>query len=252
MAHSYRITASTGIHQGDRDYQQDQIALLKHPRVHGCLLAVVADGMGGKSGGRKASDQVLLTATQLFERFCPELDDAACLLKQIVQEAHLVIKLIAIAAEQEPHSTLAAFLIQANGQCHWVHTGDSRIYHYHQKNLIKRTLDHSYVQTLVNAGQITQAQAHTHPKSNILIGCLGTSDDPPMDFHCIAQLQPNDVLMCCSDGLWHYFTPAELGLVLSSLSPRESTEFLIQKARIRSGGKGDNLSLAVVKLEPLL
>jgi PPM family protein phosphatase len=251
MARSYRLSASTGIAQGDRDYQQDQIALLKHPHVHGCLLAVVADGMGGKSGGRKAADQVLLTATQLFERFRPGVDHAVTLLKQIVQEAHLVIKLIAIASEQEPHSTLAAFLIQANGECHWVHSGDSRIYHYHEKNLVKRTLDHSYVQALVSSGQITQAQAQNHPKSNFLIGCLGTNDDPPMDFHSITQLQPHDVLMCCSDGLWQYFTSAELGLILSSLSPRESTEFLIQKARTRACGKGDNLSLAVVKLESL-
>jgi len=44
----YRLTASTGIHKGDREYQQDQVALLKHPRVNGCLLAVVADGMGGR------------------------------------------------------------------------------------------------------------------------------------------------------------------------------------------------------------
>ena len=68
MSKGYRLTASTGIHKGDRDYQQDQIALLNHPRVNGCMLAVVADGMGGRSGGRKASDQVMLTAKQLFER----------------------------------------------------------------------------------------------------------------------------------------------------------------------------------------
>jgi hypothetical protein len=46
MATGYRLTASTGIHKGDREYQQDQIALLKHARVNGCILAIVADGMG--------------------------------------------------------------------------------------------------------------------------------------------------------------------------------------------------------------
>ena len=251
MSNGYRINASTGIHKGDRDYQQDQIALINHPRVNGCMLGVVADGMGGRSGGRKASDQVMLTASQLFERYSPERDDPPSLLRQIVEEAHLVIKLTAISSEQEPHSTIAAFLINPSGDCHWVHAGDSRIYHYHGNKMIKRTLDHSYVQSLVDKGEITDAEANTHPQSNILMGCLGTDDDPPMDFHYIPSLRPGDVLMICSDGVWHYFSPNELGSVLSALTPRESTEFLIDKARTRARGTGDNLSIAVVKFEPL-
>ena len=251
MASGYRLTASTGIHKGDRDYQQDQVALLKHPRIEGCLLAIVADGMGGRSGGRKASDQVMLTAKQLFERYDPDQDDAPSMLKQMVQEAHIVIKLTAISAEQEPHSTLAAFLINPAGDCHWVHAGDSRVYHFHGNKLIRRSMDHSYVQTLVDKGEITEEEANIHPQSNILMGCLGTEDDPPMDVHYIAQLRPGDVLMACSDGVWHYFSPNELGSVLSSLSPREATEFLIDKARSRGRGGGDNLSLVIVKLEPL-
>lgn len=251
MANGYRLTASTGIHKGDREYQQDQIALLTHARVPGCLLAIVADGMGGRSGGRKASDQVMMTAKQLFERYAPEVDDAPSMLKQIVQEAHIVIKLTAISSEQEPHSTLAAYLINPGGDCHWVHTGDSRIYYYHGSKLIKRSTDHSYVQTLVDKGQITDEEANVHPQSNILMGCLGTEDEPPIDVHFIPQLRPGDVLMCCSDGVWHYFSPAELGTVLATLTPREATEFLIDKARSRGHGGGDNLSLAIVKLEPL-
>jgi PPM family protein phosphatase len=250
-AQGYRINAATGIHKGDREYQQDQIALINHHRVNGCLLAVVADGMGGRSGGRKASDQVMLTAKQLFERYAPETDDPQALLKQMVEEAHLVIKLTAISSEQEPHSTIAAFLINPSGECYWVHAGDSRIYHYHSSKMIKRSLDHSYVQTLVDKGEITDEEANVHPQSNILMGCLGTEDDPPMDFHYIPQLRPGDVLMCCSDGVWHYFSPNELGSVLSALTPRESSEFLIDKARTRARGTGDNLSLAIVKLEPL-
>ncbi len=173
------------------------------------------------------------------------------MLKQIVQEAHIVIKLTAISSEQEPHSTLAAFLITPSGECYWVHAGDSRIYHFHGSKLIKRSMDHSYVQTLVDKGQLTEEEANVHPQSNILMGCLGTEDDPPIDVHFVPQLRPGDVLMCCSDGVWHYFSPSELGSVLSTLSPREATEFLIDKARSRAHGGGDNLSLAIVKLEPL-
>ena len=52
----YRLSAATGTHRGDRPYQQDQVEIIAHPRVPGCALAVVADGMGGESGGRKAAD----------------------------------------------------------------------------------------------------------------------------------------------------------------------------------------------------
>ncbi|MGB4359029.1 MAG: protein phosphatase 2C domain-containing protein [Rhodoferax sp.] len=248
---AYRLTAATGIHKGDRDYQQDQVMVLSHPRVKGCLLAVLADGMGGRSGGRKASDQVMMTARQLFERYDPASDDADAILKQLLNEAHTVIKLIAISAEQEPHSTLVAFLLNPGGDCHWIHAGDSRIYHYQGKQLVKRTLDHSYVQLLVNRGEITPEQAQNHPKSNILVGCLGSENDPPVSLHHIAQMRAGDVLMACSDGVWHYFTEDELGTVLEALAPREASEFLIEKARDRARGVGDNLSLVIVKFEPM-
>lgn len=251
MATGYRLTAATGIHKGDRDYQQDQVALVQHSRMPGCILGIVADGMGGRSGGRKASDQVMMTAKQLFERYDPNTDDAAGMLAQIVQEANLVIRLTAISSEEEPHSTLAAFVINPKGDCYWAHTGDSRIYHYHGAALVKRTLDHSYVQTLVNQGQLTEEQAAVHPKSNILMGCLGTETEPPVDTHFIPSLRAGDVLMACSDGVWHYFKPGEIGSVLASLSAREASEFLIEKARARAKGGGDNLSLVIVKLEPL-
>ena len=176
MGKGYRLSASTGIHKGDREYQQDQVALISHQRVPGCVMAVVADGMGGRSGGRKASDQVMMTAKQLFDRYSPDHDDAPSLLKQMVQESHLVIKLTAISSEQEPHSTIAAFIINPAGDCHWVHAGDSRIYHFHSNRLVKRTMDHSYVQTLVDRGELTEEEANVHPQSNILMGCLGAEE----------------------------------------------------------------------------
>jgi serine/threonine protein phosphatase PrpC len=251
MSTGYRIQASTGIHRGDRDYQQDQVCILQHQRHAGCLMAVVADGMGGRSGGRKASDQVMLTARQLFERYDPESDDAAAFLRQVVEESHLVIKLTALSAEQEPHSTIAAFVVNPAGDSHWAHAGDSRIYHFRQGKMVFRTTDHSYVQTLVNQGEITEEEAMDHPHSNILMGCLGTDNEPPVDIHVVPQLAPGDTLMSCSDGVWHYFTPEELASTLTMLSPREACEFLIQKARSRAKGMGDNLSLTIVKLEPL-
>src|SRR4030095_16597188 len=96
MTTGFRLAASTGLHQGDRPYQQDQVLVMAHPRAPGCVLAVVADGMGGRSGGRKASDQVLLTARQLFSRYKPGRDEAVHVLRQMLEDAHTVIKLTAL------------------------------------------------------------------------------------------------------------------------------------------------------------
>ncbi|RZL63690.1 MAG: serine/threonine-protein phosphatase [Variovorax sp.] len=252
MTRGFRIAAATGLHKGDRPYQQDQVLMLAHPRAHGCVLGIVADGMGGRSGGRKAADQVLMTAQQLFARYTPERDEPAALLRQLLNDAHTVIKLTALSSEQEPHSTVAAFLLNPKGDCAWVHAGDSRIYHFRRGRLVKRTRDHSYVQALVDRGEITAEEANIHPQSNILLGCLGmAATPPPIEVHLIPKMRAGDLLIACSDGLWHYFTPEEMGAVLAEQPPRAAVELLVTEARRRARGTGDNLSLAVLKLEPL-
>ena len=247
----YRLSAATGLHRGDRAYQQDQVGIFAHQRAPGCLLAIVADGMGGKSGGRKAADQVLLTGRQSFERFVPSKDDAAALLSQMLLEAHLMIKLTAITAEEEPHSTVAAFLVSPSLACDVIHAGDSRVYHFRGAEMLRRTQDHSFVQRLIDEGKLTPEAANAHPQSNLLIGCLGTLQDPPLTPWHIDRLQIGDTMLACSDGLWHYCTATELGRVLSSAPPREAARTLIEMARQRSRGSGDNLSLAVVRVEAL-
>lgn len=250
MPTAHRITAGTGLHKGDRDYQQDQLALWLHPHTRQCLLAVVADGMGGRSGGRKASDQVLMTAKQLFDRFLPNNDSPTAFLNRLAQEAHMVIRMTAVSAEQEPHSTLAAFMLTPDSACHWIHVGDSRIYHFKQRELAHRTTDHSYVQSLVDKGELSEEQARNHPKSNVLTGCLGSKANPPITLHTIAALQVGDTLMACSDGVWHYFSDQELGQILTEYTAKEACEQLIEVARERSNGFGDNLSVVVVKFDP--
>jgi serine/threonine protein phosphatase PrpC len=247
----YRLSAATGIHRGDRAYQQDQVQILQHHRVPGCLMGVLADGMGGKSGGRKAADQVILTAQQLFERFAPNREDTGEALKQLVLEAHLMIKLTAITSEEEPHSTVAAFIISPTRECDMVHAGDSRIYHFRGSSLVSRTVDHSYVQRLVDEGQIAEEDANDHPQSNLLTGCLGTHQDPPLSHKRVEQLDIGDTILSCSDGLWHYFTAKELGAIVHTLGPREASEMLINKARQRANGGGDNISLALIRVDSL-
>jgi serine/threonine protein phosphatase PrpC len=247
----YRINAATGTHRGDRPYQQDQVEIITHKRINGCLMGVVADGMGGKSGGRKAADQVILTAHQVFERFVPSREDPSETLRHLLMEAHLMIKLTAITAEEEPHSTLAAFILTPDRYCHILHAGDSRIYHFREGEQQFCTKDHSYVQKLVDEGQITLAEANTHPQSNLLTGCLGANQDPPLSQHVLGPLQKGDCIMACTDGLWHYFKTHELGAILHSLDAREAAEMLISKARMRARGGGDNLSLALFRIDAL-
>ena len=247
----FRLLAATGMHRGDRAYQQDQVQIIGHARVAGCALAVLADGMGGKSGGRKAADQVILTAQQLFERFAPNRDDPRSLLEQIVMEAHLMIKLTAITSEEEPHSTVAAFLVGPSRSCEVIHAGDSRIYHFRGAEMQSRTIDHSYVQRLVDEGSLPESEANAHAQSNLLTGCLGTQQDPPLTVKRIEPLEFGDTLLACSDGLWHYFTPKEIGAIVHALPPREASEMLVNKARQRARGGGDNLSLAILRIDPL-
>ena len=248
---NFRLTAATGLHKGDREYQQDQLLLVKHPRVPSCILGVVADGMGGRSGGRNASVPVVLTARQLFERYTPEKEDTRAMLHQLGEEAHLTIKLTAVSSEQEPHSTLTAFIINPAGDCHWVHCGDSRIYHFRAGELVHRTIDHSYVQTLVDSGEITAEQAQSHPESNVLMSCLGMEIEPQLVVHSTPVLTAGDVIMACSDGVWHYFSQQELAQALTDMEPREASEYLIEKACRRGRGGGDNLSIVIVKFSAL-
>ncbi len=242
-----QLQASIGTHRGDREYQQDRVEVLAHPRLRGALLAVVADGMGGRSGGRLAADQVMITATQLFERYIPGSDDPQELLRTILQEAHTMIRLTAISAEQEPHSTVACVLLHPDGACWWAHVGDSRIHLFREGRLQRRTRDHSYVQDLVDSGELTEAMARNHPMSNVLTASLGTAEAPPLSFDAL-QLQAGDALLLCTDGVWHYFGDHELASTVDTLEPREACETLIGKARLRAGGRGDNLSLAVIRL----
>lgn len=181
----------------------------------------------------------------------PAKADAADLLRQLVMEAHLMIKLTAITAEEEPHSTVAAFLVGPGLRCDIVHAGDSRVYHFRGSEMISRTVDDSYVQRLVAEGKITEEQAGSHPQGNLLTGCLGTEADPPITQSHIEALQPGDTLLCCSDGLWHYFTPRELGMYVNTFAPREAGEMMVTRARQRANGQGDNVSLALLRVEAL-
>lgn len=241
------VDACAAQHQGDRKEQQDRVTILAHPRKKGVALAVVADGMGGHTGGALAAEQVIHTSRSNFEHFSPADESARCLLENSMREAHTMIKASRFMNEKDPHSTAVMLLLQP-GRVSWGHCGDSRLYRFRGRELLGRTVDHSFVEHLVAVGKITPAQALTHPNRNVLMTSLGGQDEPRFDFADTADLQAGDSFMLCSDGVWAYFNEAEMGDLLAGNSARTACEKIIDLARQRASGSGDNLSLAVIRL----
>ncbi|MGA8052414.1 MAG: protein phosphatase 2C domain-containing protein [Burkholderiales bacterium] len=241
------LDATTAAHIGDRAEQQDRVTILPSQRARGTALVILADGAGGYTGGAAAAQQVVATAGQLFEGFCPKTDSAARLLAEIVDEAHTVIKLNRLLTEEEPHSTFVAMVLQPD-RADWAHVGDSRLYHFRDASLKSRTPDHSLVEQMIRAGELKESDRKTFPSKNMLLQAIGGPETPEPTLAGTAPLQAGDTFLLCSDGLWDYFTESELSKVLSMLPPRKAAETLISSARVRARGRGDNCSLALVKL----
>jgi PPM family protein phosphatase len=246
----YKIEAGTGQHLGDRTEQQDRTALFAAPRAPGYIMAVVADGMGGLSGGALAAEQVIRTAKQAFDLFSPQTDDVEKMIETIAHDAHTIIKLTAFSSEKQPHSTLVILVITPEKSAIWAHVGDSRLYRFDGPNCAERTIDHSYVEMLVKEGKLSREEARDHRLSNVLVNALGSHDhELKVTLRRHDGLKAGDAFLLCTDGLWHYFSDAELGAAVAMNSPRQASEMLINKARERTtGNSGDNCTLAIVKL----
>ena len=241
------IDATTGQHIGDRQEQQDRVAIIPSKRLRGTALVIVADGAGGYKGGAAAAEQVIGTAANLFDAYSPKDEKPEEFLREIMLEAHTVIRLNRVLTEEEPHSTIIAMLLQPE-RVDWGWVGDSRLYHFRGPAVQNRTKDHSYVEQQIEEGQWREEDRHKHPNRNLLLQALGHSEPPVPSFGSTAPLVAGDSFLLCSDGLWDYFTDTEIGKALAALPPRKAAEMLISSARVRAKGKGDNLSVAIVKL----
>lgn len=243
---SLTVETCVARHLGDRVEQQDKVTLLPHPTRPGMMMAVLADGMGGHSGGSMAAEQVLLKAGQNFETFKPSTETPRHLLESIVNEAHVVIRLTRFTTEKDPHSTAVVLLLQPD-RVDWVHCGDSRIYHFRGNTVLSRSLDHSVVAELQRRGRIDAAGAITHTQRNVLLSCLGSEREPQMSFGETSPLTVGDSFLLCSDGLWAYFPDQELAQIVSSMPARHAASVLVKEARERACGGGDNISLAIIR-----
>ncbi|MFC0134670.1 serine/threonine protein phosphatase [Massilia eurypsychrophila] len=246
----YKLEAGTAQHIGNRPQQNDRSAIFAGARAPGYVMAVLADGI---AGGATASEQVLHTAKQLFDEFKPGdnpgIERLATLLRDIVHETHLVIKMNGVATETEPQCTFAGLIITPGGQAVWAHVGDSRVYRFQQGECKARTSDASYIDHLMGTEKLPAESARNHRHSKLLVNVLGNSrKEPFVSIGSQEELGIGDAFLLCSDGLWHFFTDAELGAVLSKSAPRQASELLIDKATERAQGKGGNCTMAIIKL----
>jgi serine/threonine protein phosphatase PrpC len=246
---SYKIAAGTAQHLGNRPQQNDRVALMSGARAPGYMLAVLSDGLAGAAG----SEQVLHTAKQLFDEFKPgdhpSIERLEQLLRDIVQETHMVIKMNAVAAQAEAHASFVGLVLTPHGEAVWAHVGDSRLYHFQDGKCLARSSDAAYVEHLVASDRLPPDAARNHRKSKLLLNVLGNGrKDPFVTVGHHVGLTAGQVFLLCSDGLWHFFTDAELGAATARSTPRQASEKLIDKAAERSQGKGGNCSMAIVKL----
>jgi serine/threonine protein phosphatase PrpC len=210
---------------------------------------VLSDGIAGSA----ASEQVLHTAKQVFDEFKPgdhpSIERLAQLLREIVHETHLVINMNSVTAKLESHASFVGLVLTPHGEAVWAHVGDSRLYRFSNGQCMARTNDGAYVEHLVGTDRLPLDAARNHRKSKLLLNLLGNSRKEP--FVTIGHhtgLQAGDVFLLASDGLWHFFTDAELATVTAKASPRQASEMLINKAGERSQGKGGNCTMAIIKL----
>lgn len=246
---AFSAETCVAMHIGDRSEQQDRVGLFAHPKRPGIMLAALADGMGGHSGGAMAAEQVIMRAKQNLESYAPLHETPQALLSSVIEEAHTVIKLTRFTSEKDPHSTAVTFLLQ-QGKAYWAHCGDSRLYYFRGTSTVSRSGDHSLVGELVRKGRLDESGALKHPQRNVLLSCLGSERVPRIEFGFSESPEAGDSFLLCSDGLWAYFTDFELASILQAQPPRVAAEHLIKMARERAGGAGDNISLVIIKLVP--
>ena len=246
---SYKLEAGTAQHVGNRPQQNDRVALMTGARAPGHVLAVLSDGIAGSVG----SEQVLHTAKHVFDEFKPgdraSVERLQDLLRDIVHETHIVTNMNAVTTQTQAHASFVGLVLTPHGDAVWAHVGDSRLYYFHGSECLARTSDATYVEHLVSSDRLPLDAAKNHRKSKLLLNVIGNSrKEPFITFGQRTDLGAGDSFLLCSDGLWHFFTDAELGSAIAKSSPRQASEMLINKAGERSRGKGGNCSMAIVKL----
>jgi serine/threonine protein phosphatase PrpC len=210
-------------------------------------LFVVCDGMGGHVGGATASS---IAVTSIIEFFQREVYDNA--IQAIDHALSFANEQIYASALNNPElkgmGTTAVVLLIKNEACFVGHVGDSRIYLYSDAKLNRLTKDHSFVQTLVDSGIISDDEAESHPNKNQILQALGITSSVKGTISPAAILpKVGDTFLLCSDGLNGMVKDGDMQHILSVNNIEIAAENLITAA-LNAGGT-DNITAALVKIE---
>lgn len=228
-----------------REHNEDNLIIVKNKNNE--YLLAVADGMGGHRCGEVASSIAISYLGKHFQETFRNMnkEDAVDWIRQSVKEIN---RLIFNHAEEHPESkgmgTTLVLAISTNDYVLFGNIGDSSGFAMKDNHIHKITYDHTLVNLLVTAGELTEEQAKDHPKRNVLMKALGANDPVEIDiFDC--DIEVSDILLC-SDGLTNMLDQESIERVLlSDYSVEDKVIRLIKKA-INRGGT-DNVSVAYLE-----
>jgi serine/threonine protein phosphatase PrpC len=239
-----------------REHNEDSVLAVEYTRESmvepaQSYLYVVADGMGGAEAGEVASAIAVQTIRSYIEARLDaargEVENAAELLTGALEEANSkIIEYVASHPESRGMGStgVCALVTPTDTAVAWV--GDSRGYVMEGATLRQVTKDHSLVQRLVEIGQITAEEAHTHEHKNVITRSLGARQSGPAGAEAVAvKLKRGDKLMLCSDGLTaHVMDPQIRDILGRNADPYDAARELIVAAN--AGGGTDNISVIVI------
>ena len=207
---------------------------------------IVCDGMGGHVGGAVASQ---MAADCIIDFFNKEFYDNIYLAieKSISFANNQVFLRSQSDASLKGMGTTCTVLVHRNNELFIGHVGDSRIYIQTDGKLSRLTKDHSYVQTLVDKGEITDAEMELHPRKNELTQALGVSDSVNVDV-CNSPILPKagDKILMCSDGLCGFVSDNTISKALKYDSILKTNNALISLAN--NAGGGDNITVGLIEI----
>ncbi len=240
-----KIYAKTDIGM-QRKMNQDAYCISKEEEY---ALCVLADGMGGYTGGEIASNLAAMSVDKYIkENFIKYKDynreELQELIKKAIEYANFTVYEKAKHEEEleQMGTTLEVCLIY-NNRAFIGHIGDSRIYRIRQDIMRKITVDHSYVQKLVKEGKITKEEAENHPKKNMLMKALGCELKIEPDV-TVKGFQEGDIILICSDGLTNMIPEQEIYNIIKE-NYEHAAENLIKRANELGGN--DNITIILIK-----
>lgn len=239
----YQVTQISRL--GNRQSNQDRCLVCE---TDDGVLLVVADGMGGHERGDLAAQTFVDSLRRQFQQRDP-LSDPAHFLRSAFGVAHKTILAVGQAQKPpiRPMTTAVACMVQGD-TVHWAHVGDSRFYLIRGDRIFFQTRDHTPVADMVAAGVITDRQAKHHPLRNQVSRCMGGHmDTPEVTTGPTAFLQPDDVLLLCSDGLWSPVGDSALIDLVGQEELPEAVDALAMKAEQKSYPQSDNVSAVALR-----